>query len=82
VLADAINRAGSTEPAKIQAALRATDLKPEQLIMGYKGVKFDDKGQNILASALMIQLQDGAHYVPVWPAEKALAEPALPYKGW
>ena len=28
VMADAINRAGSTEPAKIQAALKATDLKP------------------------------------------------------
>jgi branched-chain amino acid transport system substrate-binding protein len=82
VLVDAINRAGSTEPAKIQAALRATDLKPEQLIMGFKGVKFDEKGQNILASALVIQLQDGAHYVPVWPKENALAEPALPYKGW
>ena len=27
VLADAINRAGSTEPAKIQAALKATDLQ-------------------------------------------------------
>jgi branched-chain amino acid transport system substrate-binding protein len=82
VLADAINRAGSTDPAKIQAALRATDLKPEQLIMGYKGVKFDDKGQNVLAAVLVIQLQDGAHYVPVWPAGKALAQPVLPYKGW
>ncbi len=82
VLVDAINRAGSTEPAKIQAALRATDLKPEQLIMGFKGVKFDEKGQNILASALVIQLQDGAHYVPVWPKENAAAAPALPYKGW
>jgi len=30
VLADAINRAGSTEPEKIQAALQATDLKPDQ----------------------------------------------------
>ena len=50
VLVDAIDRAGSTDPAKIQAALKATDLKPEQLIMGYKGVKFDDKGQNILAA--------------------------------
>jgi branched-chain amino acid transport system substrate-binding protein len=28
VLADAINRAGSTEPAKIKAELRATNLKP------------------------------------------------------
>ena len=67
VLVDAIDRAGSTEPAKIQAALKATDLKPDQLIMGYKGVKFDDKGQNILASGLVIQLQDGENYVPVWP---------------
>jgi branched-chain amino acid transport system substrate-binding protein len=82
VLADAINRAGSTEPAKIQAALRATDLKPEQLMMGFNGVKFDAKGQNVLASALVIQLQDGAHYVPVWPKDKARAEPTLPYKGW
>lgn len=82
VLADAINRAGSTEPAKIQAALRATDLKPSQLIMGYNGVKFDAKGQNILAAGLIIQLQDGAHYVAVWPKDKAAAAPVLPYKGW
>ncbi|SHJ42177.1 amino acid/amide ABC transporter substrate-binding protein, HAAT family [Bradyrhizobium lablabi] len=82
VLCDAIDRAGSTEPAKIQAALKATDLKPDQLIMGYKGVKFDDKGQNILAAGMVIQLQDGEHYVPVWPKDKAVAPPALPYKGW
>lgn len=82
VLVDAIDRAGSTDPAKIQAALKATDLKPDQLIMGYKGVKFDDKGQNILASGLVIQLQDGVNYVPVWPKDKAKSAPQLPYKGW
>ena len=31
--------------------------------MGYKGVKFDDKGQNVLAAGLVIQLQDGENYV-------------------
>src|SRR3954471_15381466 len=82
VLIDAIDRAGSTDPAKIQAALKATDLKPDQLIMGYKGVKFDDKGQNILAAGLVIQLQDGENYVPVWPKQLAKSAPALPYKGW
>ena len=82
VLCDAIDRAGSTEPAKIQAALKATDLKPDQLVMGYKGVKFDDKGQNILASGLVIQLQDGENYVPVWPKDKTKTPPVLPYKGW
>ena len=82
VLIDAIDRAGSTDPAKIQAALKATDLKPDQLIMGYKGVKFDDKGQNILAAGLVIQLQDGENYVPVWPKQLAKTAPVFPYKGW
>lgn len=82
VLCDAINSAGSTDPAKIQAALKATDLKPDQLMMAYKGVKFDDKGQNILASGQMIQLQDGVNYVSVWPKADAQKDPVLPYKGW
>jgi branched-chain amino acid transport system substrate-binding protein len=80
-LVEAINRAGSTEPAKIQAALRATDLKPNQLMMGYKGVKFDEKGNNILAAALLIQVQ-GDRYVSVWPKASATAPLQLPYKGW
>src|SRR3954454_11732622 len=37
VLADALNRAASTAPDKIIGALKATDLKPEQLMMGYRG---------------------------------------------
>jgi branched-chain amino acid transport system substrate-binding protein len=82
VLVDAIDRAGSTDPSKIQAALKATDLKPDQLIMGYKGVKFDDKGQNVLAAGLVIQLQDGENYVPVWPKQLAKTAPVFPYKGW
>jgi branched-chain amino acid transport system substrate-binding protein len=81
VLAEAINRAGSTEPAKIQAALRATDLKPNQLMMGFRGVKFDEKGNNTLAAALLIQIQ-GDHYVAVWPSASAAAPLLLPYKGW
>jgi branched-chain amino acid transport system substrate-binding protein len=81
VMADAINRAGSTDPAKIQAALKATDLNASQVVTGYDGVKFDDKGQNILASSLITQMQ-GGHYVPVWPKEKAAGEIHMPYKGW
>ncbi len=82
VLCEAIDRAGSTDPAKIQAALKATDLKPDQLMMGYKGVKFDDKGQNILAAGVIIQLQDGENYVAVWPKANAQKAPVMPYKGW
>jgi branched-chain amino acid transport system substrate-binding protein len=82
VLCEAIDRAGSTDPAKIQTALKATDLKPDQLMMGYKGVKFDDKGQNILAAGVIIQLQDGENYVAVWPKTNASKPPVMPYKGW
>jgi branched-chain amino acid transport system substrate-binding protein len=81
VLADAINRAGSTEPEKIQAALQATDLKADQLMIGYNGVKFDDTGQNTLASTFLIQLQ-GKQYVSVWPASRATGKLELPMKGW
>ena len=81
VLADAINRAGSTEPAKIQKALQETDLKPDQLIMGFSGVKFDQTGQNTLAATYLIQLQ-GKDYVPVWPAKSARAPLRWPMTGW
>jgi branched-chain amino acid transport system substrate-binding protein len=81
VLADAINRAGSTEPQAIQKALQETDLKPEQLIMGYKGVKFDQTGQNTLASTYLIQLF-GNDYVAVWPAKSAQHALEYPFKGW
>ena len=81
VLADAINRAGSTEPDKIQAALKATDLKADQLMIGYSGVKFDDTGQNILASTFLIQLK-GKEYVSIWPADRATNKIELPMKGW
>ena len=81
VLAEAINRAGSVKPEAVQAALQKTDLKAEQLMMGYKGVKFDQTGQNILASAYMIQLT-GDQYIPVWPESAAQAKPTFPFKGW
>jgi branched-chain amino acid transport system substrate-binding protein len=80
-MAEAINRAGSTDPAKMQAALRATDLKPEQLMMGYRGVKYDETGQNILAATYLIQLK-GKDYVLVWPDKAAAAKLDWPMKGW
>src|SRR5215831_8079087 len=80
-LADALNRAGSTAPEKIRDALTKTDLKPEQLMMGYNGVKFDETGQNILASTYLIQLKDKAYQL-VWPDKAAAAKLDWPMKGW
>ncbi|HXW26056.1 MAG TPA: ABC transporter substrate-binding protein [Xanthobacteraceae bacterium] len=80
-MAEAVDRAGSTDPANIQAALKATDLKPEQLMMGYRGVKYDDSGQNVLASTYIIQLK-GKDYVLVWPQQAAAAKLEWPMRGW
>ena len=81
VLADALNRAASTDPAKIIDALKATDLKPDQLMMGYRGVKFDETGQNVLASTYLIQLL-GKEYKVVWPDANATDKLVWPMKGW
>ncbi len=76
VLADAINRAGSTDPEAIRKAIAATDLNSSQIAMPWEGVKFDDKGQNTLGAGLILELK-GSGYVPVWP-EKYRTDPSLP----
>lgn len=81
VMAEAINRAGSTEPEAIRQALAATDLDRSQLMMGFEGVEFNEKGQNVLATTLLIQLK-GDEYVAVWPEDKAVAPLELPFEGW
>jgi branched-chain amino acid transport system substrate-binding protein len=72
VLADAINRAGSTDPDKLHAALVATDVPGSQLIVPWKGVKFDATGQNIEATPVIQQIQ-GGHYVTIYPFDVAAA---------
>ena len=81
VMADAINRAGSTDPTKIRDALKASNLPADQMVTGYDGVKFDDKGQNTLASTLVTQMR-GGKYVAIWPKARATDQVVLPYKGW
>lgn len=81
VLADAINRAGSTEAAKVQAALRATNLNADQVVTDYLGVRFDKTGQNMRGSAALVQLK-GSTFVTVWPERNATAELVWPMRGW
>lgn len=81
VLAEAINRAGSTKADAIRKALVETNMNASQVMTGYKGVKFDSTGQNELAATYLIQLQ-GKHYVNVWPKDRAISEVKWPYQGW
>lgn len=80
-LMDAINRAGSTEPAAIQKALRETNIPADQLLMPWTGVKFDEKGQNVGVRAILQQLQGGS-YSTIYPFDLALKEPIYPVPDW
>jgi branched-chain amino acid transport system substrate-binding protein len=80
-LVDAINRAGSTDPAAIQKALRESNIPADQLIMPWTGVKFDEKGQNIGVRAILQQLQGGS-YQTVYPFELAAKDVVYPIPAW
>jgi branched-chain amino acid transport system substrate-binding protein len=81
VLADALNRAGSADHLKLQAALKATAMPHSAMIIGYRGVRFDDTGQNIESATYLTQLQ-GKDYVTIWPEDAAAAKVTWPMTGW
>ena len=75
VLADAINRAGSTAPLAIRAALRTTDVPGDQTIMPWDGVRFDATGQNTAATPVLQQVSEGK-YRTIYPASLAIRKVA------
>lgn len=78
VLADALNRAETREALSIRSALARTDLKSEQLIMPWDGVRFDERtNQNVLGKGIIVQVQEG-RYRTVWPWDLAVREPIWP----
>jgi branched-chain amino acid transport system substrate-binding protein len=79
ILADAINRAKSTDGEKIRAALAATDIPGERTIMPWKRVKFDEMGQNNDADPVLLQYIGGT-FVTVSPSQAAVAEAVWPMK--
>jgi branched-chain amino acid transport system substrate-binding protein len=79
ILADAINRAKSTDGEKIRAALAATDIPGEQTIMPWKRVKFDEMGQNNDADPVLLQYI-GGKFVTISPSQAAVAEAVWPMK--
>jgi len=77
VLVDAINRAGSTDPAAIQKALRGTNVPADQLLMPWTSVTFDEKGQNAGVRAILQQLQGGTYHT-VYPFDQAMKDVVYP----
>ncbi len=79
VMAEAINRAKSTDGEKIREALVATDIPGEQTIMPWKRVKFDEMGQNNDADPVLLQYI-GGKFVTIFPPQAAIAEAVWPMK--
>lgn len=82
VLADAINRAKSTDPEKIRQALEKYTLSGDRMIMPWDGVAFDPKThQNTKGRGIIVQLVDGEYYT-VWPFELASRDIVWPFPAW
>src|SRR6201746_1633222 len=79
VMAEAINRAKSTDGEKIRDALVANDIAGENTIIPWKRVKFDDMGQNNDADPVLLQYV-GGKFVTIFPPQAAVAEALWPIK--
>ena len=72
VLAEALEIAGSIEPAKLRDTLRTQRFAKGWSTAMTVAVKFDETGLNTLAKPVMVQWQKG-ELVTVWPKELAKA---------
>jgi len=77
VLADAIDRAGSVDGAKIRDALAATNIAGEQTIMPWRAIKFGDDGQNTFCDPALIQYI-GGKFITIYPNDVAAAPAKWP----
>ncbi|MBN2178944.1 MAG: ABC transporter substrate-binding protein [Deltaproteobacteria bacterium] len=77
VIADALERAASTDAQKLREALASMHLDSgPAMIVSYDAIEFDESGQNINAGLVMVQYRmvDGnLERVSVWPESAARA---------
>ena len=82
VLAEAINRAKSTDSEAIVQALLQTNIPSKQVIYPWQGIKFDPQThQNIYAQGTLVQVFNQV-YVTIWPFDSAAKEVVWPFPAW
>lgn len=77
VLADSLERAASTDKNKLRDAIAQTNFTNH--ILPQDAISFNDKGENINAQAVLIQIQNGKQEV-VYPEKYAQAKLIFPMK--
>ena len=80
LIADALERAKSSDRQKLTDALRDTDYDDPLLAFGGP-IQFDEKGENANAEPIVMQVQGGA-VKQVFPEDFAQAEPKFPATPW
>ena len=80
ILKEAVERAGSVDREKVNAAIRSMDMTdgPARFFAGGR-VKFDETGKREGARIVLVQWQNGEP-VTVYPPEAAMAKPIWPKK--
>jgi len=80
VIADALERAGSADPADVRAALADTNIADH--FMAYPGpITFDETGENVNAEPVLMQVVDGA-VQQVYPVSLRETDPVFPGTAW
>jgi branched-chain amino acid transport system substrate-binding protein len=84
-VADTINRAKSVEPSVLAKAAADTNTPPDQMIIDYKGIRFDKTNQNELATGVVTQIGWDGEKHTIWPwdlAKQAGYTPVYPSPTW
>jgi branched-chain amino acid transport system substrate-binding protein len=72
IIAQALEKTASRDPEKLSKALHEMTFTQGDLsYMPGGGVKFDDRGANVMGTSVMAQWQ-GGELVPVWPPREAV----------
>jgi branched-chain amino acid transport system substrate-binding protein len=66
----------------LRDALANLYIPGDKLIMPWKGVKFDENGQNTLGQGIIVQMMEDGKYYTVYPPEFATKEPVVPFPPW
>jgi len=80
-----LNEAGSTDPEAIQKTANKIEIPGKDLIVPWKGIKFEDVGgetnQNTWSSGLIVQYQKQEPEI-IYPLDVATAKFVYPWPGW
>ncbi len=79
VIAEAIDKAGTTEAEKVQKVLKTEEFYAPYFVSGK--IQFGEDGQNKYSASVITQIQEGI-YEAVWPEENQTKEPIPAFPDW